>query len=122
MSCPMNCPKSVRNGPCGGVRANGGCEGDPDMQCVWVEGWRGVQRMSVGALSPLPNAPANARFSGSSSWMRLARGEHGPAPLCGAPTTSSGSRLEQILASGSFAVTAELSPPDSADPAEVYSR
>src|SRR5487761_2132835 len=39
-----------------------------------------------------------------------------------APATSSGSHLEQILASGSFAVTAELSPPDSADPAEVYSR
>jgi len=23
MSCPMNCPKQLRNGPCGGVRANG---------------------------------------------------------------------------------------------------
>ncbi len=122
MACPMNCPKSVRNGPCGGVRADGSCEVEPDMECVWVEGWRGMQRMSAGALSPLPNAPANVRFSGSSSWMRLARGEHGPVPLCGAPATSSGSHLEQILASGSFAVTAELSPPDSADPAEVYSR
>ena len=23
MSCPMNCPKTLRNGPCGGVRDNG---------------------------------------------------------------------------------------------------
>ena len=23
MSCPMNCPKQLRNGPCGGVRADG---------------------------------------------------------------------------------------------------
>lgn len=30
--------------------------------------------------------------------------------------------FEQLLASGRFAVTAELSPPDSADPEEVYSR
>jgi len=122
MSCPMNCPKSVRNGPCGGVRQDGSCEVDAQMQCVWVEGWRGTRKMTAGALSELPNAPANARFAGSSSWMRLARGEHMPSPLCGAPQTSSGSRLESLLASGSFAVTAEFSPPDSADPAEVYAQ
>jgi methylenetetrahydrofolate reductase (NADPH) len=32
----------------------------------------------------------------------------------------SGSRLERVLRSGRFAVTAELNPPDSADPEEVY--
>ncbi len=32
----------------------------------------------------------------------------------------SGSRLERVLRSGRFAVTAELNPPDSADPADVY--
>ena len=31
-----------------------------------------------------------------------------------------GSRLEQVLRAGRFAVTAELNPPDSADPQEVY--
>ena len=34
----------------------------------------------------------------------------------------SGSRLERVLISGRFAVTAELNPPDSADPAAVYER
>ena len=34
----------------------------------------------------------------------------------------SGSRLERVLTSGRFAVTAELNPPDSADPAAVYER
>ncbi len=34
----------------------------------------------------------------------------------------SGSRLERVLRSGRFAVTAELNPPDGADPQEVYSR
>ena len=35
---------------------------------------------------------------------------------------SSAGRLEELLRSGQFAVTAELSPPDSADPEEVFSR
>jgi methylenetetrahydrofolate reductase (NADPH) len=34
----------------------------------------------------------------------------------------SGSRLERVLKSGRFAVTAELNPPDSADPQAVYDR
>ena len=34
----------------------------------------------------------------------------------------SGSRLERVLTSGRFAVTAELNPPDSADPGAVYDR
>jgi len=35
---------------------------------------------------------------------------------------TSGSRLERVLHSGRFAVTAELNPPDSADPQAVYDR
>jgi len=35
---------------------------------------------------------------------------------------ASGSRLERVLRAGRFAVTAELNPPDSADPREVYER
>ncbi|GMG85143.1 methylenetetrahydrofolate reductase [Paralimibaculum aggregatum] len=36
------------------------------------------------------------------------------------PGHVSGSRLERVLRSGRFAVTAELNPPDSADPADVF--
>jgi len=42
MTCPMNCPKTLRNGPCGGVRANGHCEVKPEMKCVWLKGYERV--------------------------------------------------------------------------------
>jgi methylenetetrahydrofolate reductase (NADPH) len=38
------------------------------------------------------------------------------------PVLKSDSRLERVLRSGRFAVTAELNPPDSADPQAVYER
>ncbi len=37
LTCPMTCPKQLRNGPCGGVRADGGCEVKPEMRCVWLK-------------------------------------------------------------------------------------
>ncbi len=43
-------------------------------------------------------------------------------PLDPLPGHSSRGRLERILRRGEFAVTAELNPPDSADPKEVYER
>ncbi len=39
-----------------------------------------------------------------------------------APGHSSPGRLERVLRAGKFAVTAELNPPDSADPRDVYER
>ena len=43
-------------------------------------------------------------------------------PLPIRPGHSSFGRLERVLRAGGFAVTAELAPPDSANPAEVYER
>ena len=43
-------------------------------------------------------------------------------PLAPLPGHSSRGRLERVLRRGEFAVTAELNPPDSADPQEVYDR
>ena len=33
--CSQNCPKKLRNGPCGGTGANGSCEVYPERRCVW---------------------------------------------------------------------------------------
>ena len=70
MTCPMNCPKHMRNGPCGGVRPDGHCEVKPEMPCVWLLAWRRSERMSeFGAeiLASLP--PLDRRLQGTSAWI-----------------------------------------------------
>jgi len=71
MSCPMNCPKTIRNGPCGGVRADGFCEVKPDMRCVWVEGYAGSQRMKNGSDIQVVQFAVDHRLKGRSSWLRV---------------------------------------------------
>ena len=73
MSCPMNCPKQLRNGPCGGVRPGGFCEVRPEMRCVWVFAWEGAARMRgrERILEVLP--PVDRRLEGSSAWLRASR-------------------------------------------------
>ncbi len=73
MACPMNCPKNLRNGPCGGVRPNGNCEVEPEMRCVWVEAAEGSQRMKNSVAIELVQKPVNANDQGSSSWLRVAQ-------------------------------------------------
>jgi Methylene-tetrahydrofolate reductase C terminal len=74
MSCPMNCPKNIRNGPCGGVRANGHCEVKPEMRCVWVEGFAGSQRMQEGKDKiQVVQWAVDRRLQGRSSWLKVAR-------------------------------------------------
>ena len=74
MSCPMNCPKNLRNGPCGGVRANGHCEVRPEMKCVWVQAVAGSNRIPGGLEALGKVQPAvDRRLQGRSSWLRVAR-------------------------------------------------
>jgi methylene-tetrahydrofolate reductase-like protein len=75
MSCPMNCPKQLRNGPCGGVRADGHCEVDRQMPCVWVEAIVGSARMRAGSASVhVVQFAVDRRLQGRSSWLQAARG------------------------------------------------
>jgi hypothetical protein len=74
MSCPMNCPKQLRNGPCGGVRADGNCEVLPEMKCVWVAAWEGSQRIPGGVESlRTVQFAVDRRLEGRSSWLRALR-------------------------------------------------
>jgi len=76
MTCPMTCPKNLRNGPCGGVRANGHCEVIPEMKCVWVEAYERSQRMPVFGDEMLHiQPPVNRQLEGSSAWINMLSGE-----------------------------------------------
>lgn len=73
LSCPMNCPKALRNGPCGGVRANGNCEVYPEMPCVWVKAFEGSLNMKSGARIAEILPPVDHRLKGGSAWLKRAR-------------------------------------------------
>jgi hypothetical protein len=82
MTCPMNCPKNLRNGPCGGVRPNGNCEVIPDMPCVWVQSWERSRSMEfykdeILLIQP----PVNRTLQGTSSWINLLEGVDAQTPL-----------------------------------------
>ena len=83
ISCPMNCPKTLRNGPCGGVRPNGNCEVKPEMKCAWVQAWDGARRMRGGGAIIEVQPPVDHTLKGTSAWLRVARekgaAKHGSA-------------------------------------------
>lgn len=81
----MTCPKTLRNGPCGGVRVDGNCEVKPEMRCVWVKANHRAETMpllpqswreEVGHLRP----PVNNQLKGDSSWLNLMNGKDRETP------------------------------------------
>jgi len=81
MTCPMTCPKNLRNGPCGGVRANGNCEVKPDMRCVWVEAYqRSLKMPDYGPEMTVLQPPVNRELQDRSAWISMLTGEDREVP------------------------------------------
>ncbi len=89
MTCPMSCPKDLRNGPCGGVRQNGHCEVIPTMRCVWVEAFERSQLLpAYGAEILQLQPPVNRQLEGSSAWINMLTGsDKQPPPAWPGQTT-----------------------------------
>jgi len=80
LTCPMNCPKQLRNGPCGGVRPDGHCEVEPEMPCVWVKAYdRSLKLPWKDELNQL-RPPVDNRLWDTSSWKNLATGRDRQTP------------------------------------------
>jgi 5,10-methylenetetrahydrofolate reductase len=126
MACPMNCGKWLRNGPCGGVTADGNCEVHPDAPCVWLEAFKGASRMAGGADINRIQPPVDYSKSGSSTWLELIMQETTPqaesAPASTPAQVREPTSFERVCRSGRFLVTAELSPPDSVEPQDLLQR
>jgi hypothetical protein len=59
----------LRNGPCGGVAANGDCEVYPGVRCVWVVAYERAAGAGHTADLRRLQRPIDNREWGQSSWV-----------------------------------------------------
>ena len=72
----MRCPKQLRNGPCGGTRADYHCEVYPERYCVW---WKINDRSKSKWLSLVTSQrklrkyhkPIDNRLVNTSAWVNM---------------------------------------------------
>ena len=79
MTCPMTCPKLIRNGPCGGVRPGGYCEVYPQRRCIWTDAYERSTKMRIYGEHIRDVQPAvDWRLEGTSAWLNQLRGVDQP--------------------------------------------
>jgi hypothetical protein len=69
--CSQNCPKQMRNGPCGGTRDDGGCEVYPERKCVWYRIYYRSQFLNRISLLYKINKIHNHSLDHTSSWLNV---------------------------------------------------
>lgn len=71
--CSQNCPKRLRNGPCGGTREDGSCEVYPDRKCVWYRIYLRSKRLHRVSLLYRINRIHNWNLERTSAWLNVLR-------------------------------------------------
>lgn len=72
--CSQNCPKRLRNGPCGGTGENGSCEVFPDRKCVWYKIYVRSRLLHRVSLLYKTNSVHNWNLEKTSAWLNVFRG------------------------------------------------
>lgn len=72
--CSQNCPKRLRNGPCGGTREDGSCEVFPDRKCVWYKIYHRSRLLHRVSLLYKTNSIHNWNLEKTSAWLNLLKG------------------------------------------------
>jgi methylenetetrahydrofolate reductase (NADPH) len=120
-TCPMNCPKQMRNGPCGGVGPNGECEVLPDRKCVWLKAYERARWSPGGGHIQRLHPAVDWELQGTSSWLNFLSGrDHHrdiqPVALADKDIVMrSDSKLEKMLREGQWVTIGEVNPPDGGD-------
>ena len=110
MICPMNCPKGLRNGPCGGT-LDGKCEVLPELDCVWTN----IERKKGDDKKMKIHLPPREELLNTASYVNLINGKDRetrlPHEFIDTRHIPASSRLAHKMGRGEFVVTLEIASP-----------
>ncbi len=110
MICPMNCPKGLRNGPCGGT-LDGKCEVIPEIDCVWTR----IEQKKGDRETPGVHLPPKEELLNTASYVNLLTGKdretRRPREFIDTRHLAATSRLAGKARRGEFIVTFEITSP-----------
>ncbi len=107
--CPMNCPKGLRNGPCGGT-LDGKCEVIPEKDCVWVQ----IDQRKEIAPDTIHLTPEKELYN-TASYVNFINGKDRntrlPQKVHEAHLIEASSKLAKKMYDKEFVVTLEIASP-----------
>lgn len=110
MICPMNCPKGLRNGPCGGT-LDGKCEVIPELDCVWTN----IERKKGEKKDFKIHLPPKEELLNTASYVNLINGKDKatrlPHDFVDTRHVAASSTLAEKMGRGDFVVTLEIASP-----------
>jgi len=108
--CPMNCPKGLRNGPCGGT-LDGKCEVIPELDCVWTN----IEIKKGEGKNHKIHLPPKEELLNTASYVNLVNGKDRetrlPHDFIDTRSIPASSKLAGKMGRGEFVVTLEIASP-----------